>query len=315
MFLRKLVAPKASYDPLLGSVEIQAARTALAAGDWEPANALMQRSGDRSLIVSGLASTGVLTSHYTRYAEMHPGSAAHTLLAVRLTQAAWAIRGRGYADTVSQSAWRQFATKLSEAQNVALHGAKLGPPSADAHAALMVIGRGLNAGMAEIELQFDLAHDLVPFHNDATAAMMQARCNKWHGTHEAMFSFARWVAQEAAPSAPVQWAIPLAHFERWASMQESGVSQKHYFSQPATKAEIESAARTFLGAIPAGRASRDLLLALNWFVLTLASAKKPNKALVADCVDRIDGRVTEWPWTHLWTDPATGYRSFVQRAM
>jgi len=160
-----------------------------------------------------------------------------------------------------------------------------------------------------------MAHDLVPFHNDATAAMMQARCNKWYGTHEAMFSFARWVAQEADPGAPVQWAIPLAHFERWASMQQSGVSQKHYFSQPATKAEIESAARTFLASIPKRRPRPELLLALNWFVLALASAKKPNRSLVADCADRIDGRVTERPWALLWNDPVKGYRSTVQSAL
>lgn len=312
MFRRKT---KPTYDSFIGEARHREAHAALVRGDWRPAQTLMEEPGDRSFVVTGLTQdTATPTAAYQRWVADRPSSLSGTVLAVHLTGVAWDIRGGGYAETVGTDSWNGFAAKLSEAETAAREAVRLGPSLADAWAALLQVSVGQARGMEVIDQCFQQAHALQPFHNRATSRMLQARCNKWYGSHEDMFSFARWVKDRAQPGSPAQSLVVRAHHERWASMSELGVPSGQYFSQPDVQTEVLQTATRFLEATPSGPSPIELVEANAWFLFGLGRSQSNSKATVNELVSRIDGRVTEWPWVVVaGPTPAASYSSFIRR--
>ena len=301
---------KSTYDPCLGRTDLQAAHRALRKGDWGPAAAVLAHPGDRSVIFTGLLSEGVSTDVIRRWAETQPDSTTLALLATKLTSDAWDIRGGGMSETVADDAWPRFWEMLEHADDVVAQAISIGPPSADSWGAGIMIGVGRQLNIDLIQRRFEQCHQLQPFHANAVRAMLQARCDKWYGSHESMFQFARWVASQAPAGAPAQFAICEAHFERWRSMAATGVDQRTYFSQSNVRHEIATVADRFLQSTPSGPAPAEYLLALNWFVYAVGSANQRPPGMMAECVARIDRRPTQNPWRYMKGSIGAAYSDF-----
>lgn len=306
LFRRK----KATHSPFLGRSDLQAAHGALRKGDWGPAAQLLAQPGDRSVVFNGLLADGVPTDAYQRWAQSRPDSTSLALLARKLTNDAWDIRGGGWADTVGDDAWPQFWAVLEQADDAVAQAISIGPPIADSWAAGIMIGVGRQIGIEMIQRRFEQSHQLQPFHADAVRTMLQARCDKWYGSHDSMFQFARWVGAHAPAGSAAQFAICEAHFERWRAMAETGVSRSTYFSQSNIRHEIATVADRFLQSTPPGPAAAEHLSALNWFVYAVGSADQRPPGMIAECVLRIDQRPTNSPWRYLKGEIGEAYSDF-----
>lgn len=113
-----------------------------------------------------------------QWTEQYPKSAlAHVLYALVLTEHGWAYRGGGLGRDVPQQAWEDFRGYLQRAAEHLIKHADVALTDSYAHAALLVIGRGLSwdrQQMATIEqdgikrnpedimLYFDMIHSLTP---------------------------------------------------------------------------------------------------------------------------------------------------------
>lgn len=309
MFGRK----KSKYDPFLGLAEVKAAHVDLRRGNWTAAHQMLAAPGDRSTLISMLTEDGVDIAIHERWATTQQDSISYTMLARKLTNDAWDVRGGGYAKTVGDDAWRGFAEILNDAQVAVDQAVRLDPSNADAWAANLQIGIGRSVGITTLQSHFEQAHAVQPFQIAGTASLLQARCAKWFGDHESMFTFARWITAQAPADAPVQWAIARAHFERWQSMREDGVAPGHYFSQPDVFNEILGTANRFLAATPSGvPAPPHQLTALNWFVYALGMANHPPRNVINECATRIARRPTMWPWIARRGEHGEAYDQFLK---
>ena len=73
------------------------------------------------------------------------------------------------------------------------------PSLSDPWVFLLISGRGLGVRLEELRQRFDNAHSRHPFRPDACREYIEGLTEKWGGSQDATFDFARWVEQEAPP--------------------------------------------------------------------------------------------------------------------
>lgn len=108
---------------------------------------------------------------------------------------AWADRGPKFSDKVLPEVWDVFKSRLELGRDDLLKAAELNPVSAEPWIALMTAYRGLSAPL-KIEECFQKAVAIDPNHFAAYHMMMTAKMEKWFGTNEEMFDFARKTYEE-----------------------------------------------------------------------------------------------------------------------
>lgn len=103
---------------------------------------------------------------------------------------AWADRGSKFSDDVLPEAWQAFKDRLVFSQKDLEQAALLNTASAEPWVALMLVFRGLSLP-EKIDEAFEKAVSIDKNHFHAYHMMMIARMEKWFGSNEAMFEFAR----------------------------------------------------------------------------------------------------------------------------
>lgn len=107
---------------------------------------------------------------------------------------AWSIRGGGYANTVSEAAWKGFKEKLAQASEDLEKSYSLNPDDPNSSAALVVVAKGLGLSEEAMEESYQNAVSAFPGHYYANSNKLEYLTPYWHGSEKRMFEFAESVA-------------------------------------------------------------------------------------------------------------------------
>lgn len=206
-------------DELVGLVE---------RGDFAAAEKFLERHRDaawhdRAYFVEALAAR-CKPSVGARWSAARNGAVADLVRGRLLIASAWAARGSGRAESVSEADWQIFTSDLEQARTHLERAADTDVADPTALAFLIKVAIGVDPEAAEG--YFHRACERDPGHHLAHELMLLALCQKWHGSHEAMFELAR----DAADAAPAGSSLPMllvtAHLEHW-------LYAAHFDGQPA----------------------------------------------------------------------------------
>eukprot|EP00581_Thalassiosira_minuscula_P015760 CAMPEP_0183712970 /NCGR_PEP_ID=MMETSP0737-20130205/7997_1 /TAXON_ID=385413 /ORGANISM="Thalassiosira miniscula, Strain CCMP1093" /LENGTH=699 /DNA_ID=CAMNT_0025941715 /DNA_START=330 /DNA_END=2429 /DNA_ORIENTATION=+ len=219
---------------------------------------------------------------------------------------AWHARSASLAHLVDSDQWALFHARSENAADELKAAKVLCPSDPLIYANAITVKRGLGRQNDDImtvdtcleALKGGIANEplLYPAHTGA----LQYYCQKWHGSHEQMFSYARNVVSEL-PDGHALWVlIPMAHIER--VMIESFPG---YWRKPEVVNEIRD---SFMHAFPGEAAFRSQATTpvdkarewtcRNYFAYVLAAAGLCDEARYQI---RIIGRrpTKGWPWVSI----------------
>lgn len=126
---------------------------------------------------------------------------------------AWEARGSGYADTVSEEGFQTFHTTLDRAPEPLLAAADALPTDPAPWDALQWYAIGWSLDRADADVFWRNAVERCPTLYPAHYGRLQYLAEKWHGSHDEMFAFARQTVAGCPPGSPVAAMLPLAYAE------------------------------------------------------------------------------------------------------
>ncbi|WP_133742774.1 hypothetical protein [Actinorugispora endophytica] len=126
---------------------------------------------------------------------------------------AWRIRGDGWADSVSPDRFKLFHANLLNARDPLLAAAELKPEDPVPWEALQWMALGLELGRDAKDSIWREIGKRVPTLFPAHWGRLQILSEKWGGSHEEMFAFARSSVEAAPHGHPLTAMLPLAHAE------------------------------------------------------------------------------------------------------
>jgi hypothetical protein len=209
---------------------------------------------------------------------------------------AWRARGKGYAETVEEDAWKVFFDRLEFADACLHRAAELDPDDPTPWALMIRAARGLQLEAVAVGERFAGACQRAPQHRLAHSQMLQCLCEKWGGSHERMFHFARAASADAPCGSGLHVLLPEAHIERAIADDRSIGAMKAYFRQPVARNDIRLAADRGCDA-PRSSVRRDALRNRNCYACCLWLAGLTEQA--ATQFIAIGPWASETPWCFL----------------
>jgi hypothetical protein len=292
-------------DPWLGDDRTRAYVDALSGSDWVAGASMLDPAAASIEIREHLTGGHVMglvagrPEGFDAWVAARPDSAT-----ARLARGShgiswgWEIRGGGYAKSVKQDAWAVFHERLREAEGDLFGAVELDPQDPLPWSALITSGRGLSIPKEELILRFEEAIRRSPGLPGAHFGVLQGLCQKWSGSHDEMFAFARERAGSAPDGSRLHGLVATAHMERWMADRDEP-ARKPYFVDPDVRAELVSHAhRSVLH--PAWRDEADTVATLNMFACLLRLAGEQDLAQAVGM--RIGRRRTQTPWA-FFKDP------------
>jgi hypothetical protein len=229
-------------------------------------------------------------------------------------QWAWEARTGGRAENVDQNAWQVFFARLQAAWSDLGQSARLNPLDATPHGEMIRCAVGLQLPLDKALPCLAAARERAPEPWEAHLRMLYYLCEKWHGSHEEMFDFARKTSADAFDGSGLPTLIAVAHTERWLYAKDFDRDKElaaEYWCDPRVRSEILDAYRKSLGSRK-HRSSRTSRWHRNFFAFALGKIKAGPEAAVE--FQHIGNRPTEWPW-HMFGDPARVFVSVRDKAL
>lgn len=309
-----MVSPRLDrFDPFLGDVELRNAYRYLVDGDWRRLENFLDSSPKYWLFSSAITGSivGIETITFNRWVEsansprarcLHAGAlirdAYETRAAVEAfvaTPAFHARHGDIEAARRAEQAVADHQESLKQAERVLYDVIRDRPSLSDPWVFLLISGRGLGVRLEELRQRFDNAHSRDPFRPDACREYVEGLTEKWGGSQEATFDFARWVEQEAPPDSPGRMSLPVAHLEQ-GLLEGHGANLAAYLNEESVVGELAGALELFLWAIPSP-APTEALPVLNAYALAVSADSPGTAHLMSDVFTRIADRPTPYPWS------------------
>jgi hypothetical protein len=232
LFGRRVPDIEVDLHPAQDDEALRRAYAAAQGGDWIPARELMAATGSdhdrRARYIWVLAesteavwdsdrSGADTTSEWTdRWADDEPDNADALLLRARsLIKRGWDVRGSGWASSVGNDSFAEFHRLLRLALPLVDRAAALSPgdPSPWVHRLLLAVA--LQAGREQFERLWSEVVARDPGHREAHNFKLMYLCEKWHGSHDEMFAFARAAAASAPDGSPLH-VLPVQANAEWA---------------------------------------------------------------------------------------------------
>src|SRR5688572_23236106 len=183
---------------------------------------------------------------------------AHLLRGRHAIHWAWEARGSGQADTVSAEGWRLYGERLGLAKQDFLYCTQLDPADPTPWAMLVHVGRGLDGADTETPAWFGEAVRRDPEHFLAHENMLSFLTEKWHGSHDKMFRFARDSASRARPGSDLPALIIRAHVERYVYFklfEDDEAGAERWARDPSNQTEVATVWERALGQVTQKRSS------------------------------------------------------------
>ncbi|NUT37227.1 MAG: hypothetical protein HOV79_29585 [Hamadaea sp.] len=184
-----------TVDHFLGDQPARALRTALGAGDWGAARAILAGSPDpehTALLMRTAADTPGVQGWIENAVRDDPESPWPLLVrGAHAVYWAWEARGSGMSDTVGQDQWKVWFARLKLAENCLDEVLERDPRNAEAWHYLVILGRARQLPFDERWYRFTNLIDLNPTHYMGHTQMLNNVMAKWSGSDDQMFEFAR----------------------------------------------------------------------------------------------------------------------------
>ena len=301
------------FDPFLGDVELRNAYRHLVDGDWRRVESFLESSPKFWLYSSAVTGSivGIETITFARWVEAANSARARCFHAAAMIRDAYETRAAAEAH-VNSAAFRaeygdveaarcadqvaaDYQESLKAAERRLYDVIRERPSLSDPWVFLLVSGRGLGVRLEELRQRFDNAHSRDPFRPDACREYVEGLTEKWGGSRDATFDFARWIEQEAPPDAPARMALPVAHLEQ-GLLDGHGANLAEYLNDEAVVGELAGALQSYLWATPSP-APTEALPVLNAFALAVSADSPATAHLMAEVFERIADRPTAYPWS------------------
>lgn len=136
-----------------------------------------------------------------------------TVLGAAHVERAWAIRGSGTRDTVSDEQFDRFWAALREADVVLRGVVQEQPANGAAWRYMFAVAMGLQISAIERRELFERSNRNCPLFVPVCIAYHQAVCEKWGGSFEESIGLARWVSSQLPVGHHGHQLVAEAHFE------------------------------------------------------------------------------------------------------
>ena len=219
----------------------------------------------------------------------------HLLRGSLLLKRAWVYRGYGRADDVEEQRWPKFYDALEESLDSLTAAMNTNPDIIEAPARAIRTLMGLSAEWDDIDAMHARLKATGQPSFFGEVSYLIASCEKWLGSHDKMFEFAR-NTYAGANHPSYAGLIAEAHFEkhmylRWIDDDADGAAA--YFDDPAIQSEISEASETLL-ADAAERPAHETLEAHGYFAMVFSIAEQFKMA--APHFEIMGTAVSRHPW-------------------
>lgn len=254
---------------------------------------------NRERLVYGLAASAGSLPLIEGWAQARPQSAwAQIALGAGLIVSAWAIRGGSYAANVDEAAWEPFLARLAAAEEPLERAMRLDDKLAEPYAWRIHAAPSQDVERWQMAQWFDAALARDPEHGPAHLKYFVACTDKWGGSHDEMFAFARKSSERAKAGSMIHGLVAAAFNEMALATQDEGLAP---LRTPGNAREVAEALHLWLDARPAaldakleGVSSGFATWGLNQFAMAcyVCGAEAEARQLVK----ALKGEITPTPW-------------------
>jgi hypothetical protein len=305
LFSRRPRLPDPVHDPFGGDVAVRSALEGLKQGDWRAADELLAatRKGDDRAARAGhmVAAADGWPDWIDRWhAERNDRSEPWLIRGALRIGEAWKARGSGRADDVDDDAWPVFFERLGEAEADLREAILRDETDAIPWAYLLITGSALDQEVTELRERFNEAQRRDPQGWLAPWQALNALSEKWCGSHDIMFAFAREIGGGSPQGSQLHALIAEAHLHRWQyfSMEDppNPREQSRYFDDGAVQKDLRRAWERGPGSplFKPGRFANGQL-ALFAFAFSLGD----DRDLSREAFEKLNNHLTIAPWSHL----------------
>ncbi len=220
-----------------------------------------------------------------------------------LIEEAWRVRTGAEGKKVSAKKGQTFLDLLREAELELLGSYEMDRDFTGVYAPLIRVEMG-SGDREKAQQIYNDGRRTVPDQMDYHLSMLTLLTDKWLGSDEELFQFARENA-DRVKTGPLKGLIVAAHFEKWLELE--GLEADEYFSKPLVQEEVQQA---FAGMEnqPKGEGFNQQFqrfLALNYFAI--AFQFMGDKKTASSIYKEIGGNHTYRPWANLGLNPGLAY--------
>lgn len=313
-FISRLFLPKPVFNPALGdslaTIILKESREGKLTTAFEAIAPMRTDDWDRRGFYAELA------GRYLRQSEnlvsAPDNSLGNLIRGYYYTHAAWDARGGGQADTVTNQGWTLFFERLELARTFLVRSADQDNEDPSPLAALQTVGMGLQLERAITDEWFLEATSRDRFNQQAHFRKLFALCQKWHGSHDEMYDFARQTLSKLPDTSTLHSLIYLAY-------QEHFLYLAHFDNNPDGARALPRNDKIRTESIAVYERSFRCRSAINsvadywphnvtawWFMMLDKKEQAIQEA------KKIGMNFTEFPWRIFYVPPTKGYQKFLR---
>lgn len=299
---RKLNSQMKKMETEARSDEVRSIRRTAKKKQLEPFVELINAASSDT--IQELVSTNFKSPLLEKFAQQHDGNAkAHFLYGDFLLDKAWEARSGAVAAQVSTKQIEGFYNYLNQAELELGKAKDLDSSFTGTYTGLLKVAMGQGDKQQAYKV-YDEAYQHAPEQLEHHLSMLVLLSEKWLGSEEEMFEFARKHAGRVS-TGPLKGLIPAAHFEAQLFMESN--ETEAYFSQSEVQKEIREA---YLGVenIEPGigfNERHQYFLALNFFAVIFQYMEDYKTA--SEIYEKIGGNHTGSPWGNIGKDTREAY--------